>query len=282
MTELQGCHAAYRRAMLVIVLIAAAHTVDDRHRLWFGLAVAEHDLAVGRSCGVAQTLEFHIGEHVCQPAVSVLRNALAVEQLPAGGQNDVAHFDLFHAVQHGVLDGLHLAVVFADLAPAGFEINAGIFVDHRYARDGLGKRYVNRFAVGQSLLELGWNWWGLLSTNAQQLDCAGRTNGTASTAGNAEFGRFAEGCGYAPPYASAFERQRSDLHYVIAEPHTHPAQDATAFVDKAAGDFVGSCQSHLFADFTNPAGTAGALFAAGAIEPAFAHADIVGQVADHV
>ena len=49
--------------------------------------------AVGRSGG-SRPLELHVRIDVGRAPVAVLRNPLAVEQLPAGGDDDVAHFEL--------------------------------------------------------------------------------------------------------------------------------------------------------------------------------------------
>ena len=64
-------------AVRVVVQVAAADTVDDGHRLGLRLAVAQHDLAVGRAGRVAQPLELQARVDVGQPAVAVLRNLAA-------------------------------------------------------------------------------------------------------------------------------------------------------------------------------------------------------------
>jgi len=65
-----------------------------RRALRLGLAVAEDDLAVGRPGRVAHPLELEGREDVGQPAVAVLRNPLAIEHVPAGGDDDIADLQL--------------------------------------------------------------------------------------------------------------------------------------------------------------------------------------------
>ena len=127
--------------------------MDDGHRFRLGLAVAEHDLAVGRAGGVAQPLELHVRVDVGQPPVAVLRNPLAVEQLPAGGHDDVADLELDDLVLLVVVDGGGGADLRADLALAAGEPGAVGGVDHRRARHGLREGRVDRLAIAHAGLE---------------------------------------------------------------------------------------------------------------------------------
>jgi len=52
MRELQGVHAAYLGAVLMIILISGSNTMDDSHSFWLGLQIAKHDLAIGWTGGV--------------------------------------------------------------------------------------------------------------------------------------------------------------------------------------------------------------------------------------
>ena len=127
--------------------------MDDGHRLGFRHAVAEHDLAAGRAGGVAQPLELQAGEDVGQPPVAVLRDPLAVEQLPARGDDDVAHLELDDLILLLKSIGIGGADLLADLALAACEPDAIRGVDHRDARHRLGEGRVDRLAVAHARLE---------------------------------------------------------------------------------------------------------------------------------
>ena len=73
--------------------VPAADAVDDGHRFRAGAAVAEDDLAVGRSGRVAQPLKLKAGKDIGQPAVAVVGDAAGVEEIKAGRKNDIADFD---------------------------------------------------------------------------------------------------------------------------------------------------------------------------------------------
>jgi len=64
--KLQRRHAAHGRAVGIGLGVAAADAVNDGDRLRLGLAIAEHDLAVGGAGGVAKPLEFQVRIHVRQ------------------------------------------------------------------------------------------------------------------------------------------------------------------------------------------------------------------------
>jgi len=88
--QLEGIHAADARAPAVGVLVARTHAVDDADALRYGLAVAQNHFAGGGAAGVDQPLDFERGVDVGVVAVAIVRNALGVEGLEAGGQDDGA------------------------------------------------------------------------------------------------------------------------------------------------------------------------------------------------
>ena len=63
------------------------------------LAVAQNDVAVRRSGGAAQPLELEAGEDVRQPAEAVLGDPASVEEVVAGGHDDVALIDAWTSAQ---------------------------------------------------------------------------------------------------------------------------------------------------------------------------------------
>ena len=138
-----------------MVQVAAAHAVDDGHRLGSRLAVAQHDLAAGRARRVAQPFELQARVDVGQATVAVLRNLRAVERLPAGGNDDVAdrHLDQFVFLVEP--DSVGRAQFLAGPAALAFKPDAGFRIQHRHARHGLGKRHVNGLAGAHAGFEFG-------------------------------------------------------------------------------------------------------------------------------
>ena len=153
MRELQRGHAADRRAIFVVVLVAAAHAMHNRHRLRHGHAVAQHDLPLGGTRSVAHALEFQTGEDVFQPAIAVLRDAARIEELEAGRQDHVAHFQLDDLVFHIEADRLGGAHFFAHAAFAVLEVGAMLLVDHGIFGHGLREGAVDGLAIAQARLE---------------------------------------------------------------------------------------------------------------------------------
>ncbi len=153
MTELERQHAADARAVGVVAQIAAADAVNDAHRLGLRDAVAEHDPPAGRAGGVAHPLELEAGEHVGQPAVSVLGNPATIKKIPPRGEDDVAHVDLEDFVLLVEVDGAGGAHLLADAAFAPLEPDARPVVDHGDLRNGLREGRVDRLAVSHPRFE---------------------------------------------------------------------------------------------------------------------------------
>ena len=78
---------------------------------------------------------------------------LAVERLPARGDNDVAHVHLDDFVLLVEGDGVGRAELLAGPALLPLEPDAGFGVDHRDPRHGLRERHVDRLAVAHAGLE---------------------------------------------------------------------------------------------------------------------------------
>jgi hypothetical protein len=127
--------------------------VDDGHRLGLGDAVAEDDRAVGGAGRVGEPLELEAREDVRQPAVAVLRHLAGVEEVVAGGDDDVADLEGQDRVFLGEVDGVGLAELLAGLAGALLEVGAVGAVDDGRPRDGLGERRVDRLAIAEPGLE---------------------------------------------------------------------------------------------------------------------------------
>ena len=83
--ELETLHAADRRAVVVIVLVATADAVNNANRLRYRNAVAQHNFAVGRTRRVGKPLKFQTGEHIRQSSIAILRDTPSIEQFPTGG-----------------------------------------------------------------------------------------------------------------------------------------------------------------------------------------------------
>ena len=83
-----------------------------------GLAIPQDDIAAGRAGRVAQALEFQVGEDVRQAAIAILRDAAGIEQVLAGGQDDVANLDRHDLVFLVEIDGIGRAEFLAGLAGA--------------------------------------------------------------------------------------------------------------------------------------------------------------------
>ena len=71
MGELHGIHAADLGAILVVVVVAAAHAVDDGYRLRLG-ATIQHDLAVGWPRSIDQPLKLKASDYTFQPPIAIL------------------------------------------------------------------------------------------------------------------------------------------------------------------------------------------------------------------
>ena len=128
--------------------------MNDRHRLRFRLAVAEHDLAVGRAGRVAQPLELEARVDVGQTPVAVLRDVFRLERLPAGRQDDVADVQLQQLVFLVEANRIGRAQLFAGPALLPLEPDARIGVNHRNSRDGLREGRVDRLPRAHPGLEL--------------------------------------------------------------------------------------------------------------------------------
>ncbi len=107
-------------------------------------AVPQHDLAVGRAGRIAQPLELEARVDVRQTAVTVLRNLRAIERLPTGGNDDVAHRQFDDFVFLIEADGVGRAELLAGTATLTLEPDARLGVQHRHARNGLRERHVDR------------------------------------------------------------------------------------------------------------------------------------------
>ncbi len=139
MGELQALHAADIRAVGVVVLVAAAHAVDDRHRFGLGHAIAQDHIAIGWPGGIAHALKFHAGEHIGQPPVAVLRDASRIKQIVACGQNDIADIDLNDLVLLLEVNGVGLggAEYLTGFTFAALEVDAVVGIDDRVFRHSL-------------------------------------------------------------------------------------------------------------------------------------------------
>ena len=147
--KLQSLHAADRRAVVVVVPIAAADAVDDADRFRHCHAIAQDDIAVGRTGGIGQTFEFQAGEDVRQAPITILGDPAGVEQIVAGGQDDIANLDGDDLVFLGEIDGIGRAEFLTGFAGAFLEVGAVWLVDDRVFRDSLREGGVDGFAVAQ-------------------------------------------------------------------------------------------------------------------------------------
>ena len=97
MRELQALHTTDDRAIVVEVAVARADTVNDADTLRRGLAIAQDDVAIGRSRRVGQALELDARKHVRQTPIAVVADLACIEQIVARGEDDVAnrHIDEF-------------------------------------------------------------------------------------------------------------------------------------------------------------------------------------------
>src|SRR3989338_8178549 len=86
MGEFQALHTADAGAIFIVVLIAAAHTVNDNHRFWRGLHVTPHNSALGGTRRVAHAFEFEAGEYIRPLPITPLREPRCAEQTRSRSQ----------------------------------------------------------------------------------------------------------------------------------------------------------------------------------------------------
>ena len=130
---LEGIHAADPRAVLVVVHVPAADTVQDgdtfRRAGKPAVFIPDQNFAARRAGGVAQALELQAGENVRVAAVAELPHRARVHQVVAGRQDDAADLHLDLLGRHAVVDGLGLAyphALHALAAAAAVETAAGL------------------------------------------------------------------------------------------------------------------------------------------------------------
>ena len=93
MSEFEPLHTANHRTVIVEIPVTAAYTMDDADRLGYCRPIPQDDIAVRRSCRVAQSLEFKAGEDIRQTPVSILGDPARIEEVISCGKNDIAYFD---------------------------------------------------------------------------------------------------------------------------------------------------------------------------------------------
>ncbi len=103
---------------------------------------------------VAQALEFQVGVHIGQAAIAVIRYTAGIEQVPAGGEDDVADLDRDDLIFLVEIDGIRRAELLAGLAGTLLEVGAIDVVDHRVFWHGLRERCVNSFAIAETGFKL--------------------------------------------------------------------------------------------------------------------------------
>src|SRR5208282_504356 len=121
--QLQRIHAADPGAPAVGLVVARANAVDDADGLGRP-AIAERDLAAGGTGGVDQAFHFESSIDIRKDAVPVIGRALRVKGLEPRRDDDSADINLLNPVLLRVVNGLDLAIILADLAAAGHEVNA--------------------------------------------------------------------------------------------------------------------------------------------------------------
>ena len=151
--ELERVHAADLGAVLVIVLIAAAHAVHNADGLGRRHSVAQHHLALGRPGGVGHALKLQAGKDVRKAPVAVLRDAPRVEQIVARRQDDVADFDFEECVLLFKINRAGGAEFLTRLARALEEKGAVLTVNHRILGHGLREGAIDSLAIAQPGLE---------------------------------------------------------------------------------------------------------------------------------
>ena len=106
-------HTADPAAVFVVVVVAAAHAVDNGHALGrigkIAVPIPHQDTAARGAGGVVEPFEFQAGEDIGVPAVPELFHGRRVQQVEAGGQDDAADLDLHLLGLHGMVDGLGFA-----------------------------------------------------------------------------------------------------------------------------------------------------------------------------
>jgi hypothetical protein len=153
--QLQRVHAADAGAVAVGVLVAAPDAVDDADR--FGLlAVAQDDLAGGGPRRVDQAFHLQPRVDVGIGAVAVVRDALGIEHLEPGRQDDRPDLDLLDRLLLLEVDRVAVAAgLDAGLgALSGLELDAGLRVDDDELRHRLREGHVDRLPVVHAQVEL--------------------------------------------------------------------------------------------------------------------------------
>jgi hypothetical protein len=111
------------------------------------------DLSLVGTCRGQETLVVHGGDQVLEVAVVVLCSCFGIEGVHAGGEDHGGHIDLDFFGNLSEVDGLVLADRFTDAALLVLEVEAA-FVDVGDQGDSLGKVDVDRFVLGDVLVEL--------------------------------------------------------------------------------------------------------------------------------
>ena len=148
-------HTAGARAPAVCPEVPRTNAEDEPDRLRFA-PIAQNNFAACRTGTRHEALELDRGDNVRIEAVSILWDALRVEELESRREDDVAHLDLNELLLLCEVDGMPVRARFDAclLAAPRLQLQAPIPVDDDHLRDGLRERDVDRFALAETHVEL--------------------------------------------------------------------------------------------------------------------------------
>ncbi len=149
MRELQSLHAADHRAIIIEILIARPHAMDNAYALRHGLSITQNNISRSRPRRIGQALELQAREHIRQTSIAVIAHASCVEQVIASGKDDIANIDVQHFILLVEIDRARWAEFLASLACAFDKVGAVLLIHHGEVRHGLRERRVHRLAISK-------------------------------------------------------------------------------------------------------------------------------------
>ena len=146
---LGGIHTADLGAvgLAPVVGAAAAHALDEHDLLWRPAVGQALQVALGGAGGIHNPLQLQGGDDILALIVGVLAIPVQLDGIEAGGHHNGAVGFGDDLVVLIVVNGTCLADLGADAAFSGFELDAGLPVDHRHIGNGLGKGRIDGAAV---------------------------------------------------------------------------------------------------------------------------------------
>ena len=136
-------------------LVPRTNALDEYRGLGLLAIRGAQDLALGGPRRIDQPLELEPRDDILEPTPAILAVGRVIKGRKARCHDDGAKLFLDHDVLLRIVDGAHVAVLFAETTLALLEVEAIIAVDDRHTGYSLGEWDIDRLSAAEMLIKVG-------------------------------------------------------------------------------------------------------------------------------